>query len=114
MKDYWQRISLTEKMGNIASEVYRITQYKKEGQKKYAENSFYRTLVMFDSAVNQHKDESGFIKEADLFREVFCDYYWEQGKYNASSEQLMDYLMPFAIQAGHEREREYIQKHKKA
>lgn len=53
-------------------------------------------------SVNLHKDRSGFVREADLFREVFCDYFWDGSDYDVSAEQIMDYLMPFALKARQE------------
>ena len=99
MVDIWEKFTLMEKMGNIASEVYRTIKRKQDGDSIGAENSFYMVLVLYDKSVNCHSQEVGFVKEAELFREVFCDYFWDGSDYDVSAEQIMDYLMPFALKA---------------
>ncbi len=98
-QETWQKFTLMEKMGNIASEVHRTIEWKKKGERKIAEDSFYMVLVLFDMSVDYHRDNTGFVNEADLFREIFCDYFWDGPDYDISAEQIMDYLMPFALKA---------------
>lgn len=97
-KSRWQKLSLAEQMGNIASEVNRALYWRECGDNKNTEKATERALELIDLTITDKRWHSR-LKEIIRFREVLCDYFWNSLNYNVSSRAIKNYLLPFALRA---------------
>jgi len=94
----WQKMSLAEQLGNIASEVSRAAGWEIKNDLTAKDNSLRRALELIDSAIENKKSPSSF-KELSRLREVISDQLGQTNFYQVSLTQLQDYLLPFAVLA---------------
>lgn len=94
----WQKFSLAEQLGNIGSEVNRAIYWKEKRNKDDAEKAAERVLEFIDLTVADKRRHS-HLKEILRLREVFCDYFFDIGNYDVSSQMLKNYFLPFALLA---------------
>ena len=94
----WQKLSLVEQLANVGSEARRALKWKECGEKKIAENCFWRALELVDLTIAD-KRWAGRLKEILRLREVLCDYFFDAGNYRISSDELNRYFLPFALNA---------------
>lgn len=94
----WSKLSLTEQMGNIGSEVGRAIKAHESGNDTRKQAALDRALDLFDLTL---KDErwSSRRKELALAREVVCDYLVGDNQYGSSATDLEAYFMHFATAA---------------
>lgn len=91
----WQTLSLFEQMGNIGSEINRVSRAKNDDMR---ENAISRTLELFDFTISDPRWRKR-LKEIVRAREVFCDAIFGGKLYNSSLADLDKYFMQFAIAA---------------
>ena len=89
----WQKLDLSEQLGNIGSEVGRALQAKTVADKRSAA---LRALELFDMTLAD-KRWYGRGSEVSRAREVFCDYLFGNNIYHTVPESLERYFMQFAM-----------------
>lgn len=95
-KKRWQKLSLSEQLANIGSEVNRVIYWKERKDRKNALAAAKRSLELLDFTIeNQRKSH----KSGELLRlrEVLCDYFYDLSNYTISPKMLKDYFLPFAF-----------------
>lgn len=93
----WHKLSLTEQLANIGSEVSRARKWRGKNE-QYFNNAVERGLELFDLTLNdaRHKNRT---KEIARVREFFIDSISEKQNYNTSLNDLDDYFLTFASAA---------------
>lgn len=93
----WFRLSLTEQLGNIGSEVGRAAYAQgKDGHRFH--QAVERALDLFDLTL-EDKRWRGRLREIARAREVFCDAVYGGKEYGASLTDLDRYFLQFALAA---------------
>lgn len=83
----WFKLSLSEQMANIGSEVIRAIKWRQKGEKKHWEKAIERALELFDLTLSDRRWKNR-AKEIARMREVICDFFTE-----ATSIVLISYLL---------------------
>ncbi|HLC89570.1 MAG TPA: hypothetical protein VJG65_01270 [Patescibacteria group bacterium] len=94
----WQKFSLNEQMGNIGSEVSRACLFEEKQDLIQRDKALERVLEMIDAMIDQKRYPSR-LKEICRLRELVADLYSHGGNYQVSLNDLLSYLMPFALLA---------------
>lgn len=94
-KGGWQKLNLSEQLGNIGSEVGRTIRAKNPADKQAAG---YRALELFDLTLAD-KRWYGRGSELARAREVVCDFLFGDNNYNSTPQSLERYFMQFALAA---------------
>ncbi len=94
----WQKMSFTEQMGNIGSEVNRVINCYNEGDKKDMKKACWRALELIDLTIDD-KRWRGRLLEILRLREVFCDLFLGDNSYNTLPKFFKDYFLHLALQA---------------
>lgn len=89
----WFELSLTEQLANIGSEVERAIDFKKRNDDR-ATATFERSLDLFDLTLADARLR-GRYKEIARTREVICDYFVGDNKYQSTPESLRGYFYPY-------------------
>ena len=97
IKDKWQKMSLSQQMGNIGSEVCRMLMFRQKGDKKQKKKSGERALELIDLTIEDSRWR-GRKKEIFRLRDVVADIFAEAGNFNISPDSLNNYFLPFSIQ----------------
>lgn len=90
----WIRMSFSEQMGNIGSEVFRTISWQEKKNKENKENSLWRVLEMLDLTISIKKN-----RELLRLREVLCDLFLGKNIYRVSLNFLKNYFIQFASAA---------------
>lgn len=93
----WFTLSLAEQMGNIGSEVWRVSRAKREGDERFW-GAVERALELFDLTLDDPR-RKGRRWEIARAREVFCDAVYGGQLYKSSLEGLVSYFDQFAMAA---------------
>ena len=91
-KEKWQKMSLNQKMGNLASEVAKSFYWKKKDEKIALETA-ERALELFDLTADDLKSPG--LGEILKLRSVFCDTFFGFGQFNNSEQAINNYFAPF-------------------
>ncbi|MEK9153094.1 MAG: hypothetical protein AAB723_00665 [Patescibacteria group bacterium] len=92
-KEKWQKMSLRQKMGNLASEVAKSF-YWKNKDKKTADETAQRALELFDLTADDLVKNAG-LGEILKLRSIFCDTFFNLGQFNNSEQAINNYFSPF-------------------
>ena len=93
----WFELSLTEQMGNIGSEVYRVARSQGKDEKKFW-SAVWKTLDLFDLTLSDSR-WLGRLREIARTREVFCDAVYGGELYGSTLPGLQKYFDQFAFAA---------------
>lgn len=93
----WHKLSLSEQLGNIGSEVTKAF-FWKDKDKSIARERAQTALELFDLTIEDARWRSK-LKELLKLRGVFCDCFFELGNFTVRPETLKKYFIPFAILA---------------
>jgi len=93
----WRKLSLTEQLGNIGSEVLRADRHKDRDAELFR-GDIERTLELFDLTLDDPRWK-GRRWEIARAREVFCDAVYGGKLYKSSLEGLVRYFDEFAFAA---------------
>lgn len=96
--DRWFTLSLVEQLGNIGSEVERTIRATKKNDLEQKEKAFYRALDLIDLTLSD-KRWNKRLKEICRIREVLCETFYGDNKYQVSFESLSKYFLYFGIAA---------------
>ncbi len=91
----WGELSLAEQMGNIGSEVLRVSRSKDEN---IFSGAVERALELFDLTLSDPRWR-GRYREIARAREVFCDAVYGGKLYGSSLKDLVPYFDNFAFAA---------------
>ena len=83
-------------MANIGSEVYRATNWRRKGDKKYAMLAFNRSLELFDLS-KESKLTFPQYKELCRSRELWVDYFRYDNEYKSTEEMINRYFSYLTI-----------------
>ena len=92
----WHKLSLTEQMANIGSEITRALRWQAKGDKEMMEKALDRGLELFDLTIGDYRWERR-LKEICRMREVVGDYFFGKNSYHSTSESLEKYFFYFAL-----------------
>lgn len=96
IKEKWQKMSLSEQMGNIGSEVARFLHFKNKQDKENEKISFERALELIDLTINDSRWKFR-LKEILCLRAIIADIFVEADNFDVSPEELNNYFLPFAF-----------------
>lgn len=95
----WYRMSISEQLGNIGSEVGRALKWKTKGYNVQTQNALDRALDLFDLTLDdpRWKKYQGRLKEIARARENTADFFYGQNQHQSSPEKLEKYFYYFAF-----------------
>ena len=94
----WSKMSLVEQMANIGSEVIRALNWKKKGNDKYAQDSNFRALELFDLTLSG-KFSGPALKEIARSRELWLDFFSGENQYNQTASMWENYFFALTYAA---------------
>lgn len=92
----WAKLSLTEQLGNIGSEISRAIRAR--GNQQKFDNAVLRAFELFSLTLTD-KRWHGRLKEIARAKEVFCDALLGGHEYGSTLEDLNKYFFHFAYAA---------------
>jgi len=101
----WHQLSILERLGNIGSEIERVTQWRERGNSDHAERALYRSLELLDLMLDDPRWKGPRRKEIARVREIVCDFFVGDNAYGTTSEYLKKYFYDFALTARQRREK---------
>lgn len=93
----WKKLSLTEQLGNIGSEVSRAINWKNRDEKIFW-NTVERALELFDLTLDDPRWK-GRRREIARAREVFLSAIFDEKIYKTSLSDMLKYFNSFALAA---------------
>ncbi len=94
----WFKLTLIEQWANIGAEIGRALNWRTKGNEKLSWNALERGLELFDLTVSDPRWQYR-LKEILRAREVVCDYFCGDNKYQSTSESLEKYFLQYALAA---------------
>lgn len=94
----WARMPLAEQLANIGSEVSRALNWRKKGNKEYAEKAVVRALELLDLSLESTKTYPT-LKELARLREAIVDYFYGANQFESSETLWRKYFDHFAYLA---------------
>ncbi len=85
--------------GNIGSEVSRATTWMEKGNKEQEFKAVERALELFDLSLADKRWKYPALKEIARCREIVCDFFYDDNKYQTTAESLNKYFLYFGIAA---------------
>ncbi len=96
-KGGWQKLSLSEQLGNIGGEISRAIRWQEKDQNLF-KAAVLRALELFDLTLDDPRWH-GRRREITRAREVFCDIVFGKNEYHTSLKELLHYFDQFAYAA---------------
>jgi len=90
----WQKMSFSQQMANVGSEVYRAIAWQEKNNSHYSMLSFERALELLDYTTDTIKDFYR-LRELKRLREVLVDFFAGENIYKSSSMSLNNYFYSF-------------------
>lgn len=97
LKEKWSKLSLTEQLGNIGSEINRALLWRGKDNVVF-NHAVDRALELFDFTLDDARWK-GRLKEVARVREIFCDIVFGGETYHSSLRDLVRYCDQFAYAA---------------
>ncbi len=94
----WFKLSLSEQMANIGSEVGRAIRWHNKGEKEHKEKALERALELFDLMLSDKRWKNR-AKEIARMREVICDFFYGDNEYHSNLSSIDNYFLHFALVA---------------
>lgn len=94
----WFKLSLSEQMANIGSEVIRAVRWYQKGEKEHWERAVERALELFDLTLSDKRWKNR-AKEIARMRETICDFFYCGNQYRSNLLSLDNYFLYFALAA---------------
>lgn len=94
----WQQFTLIEQLANIGAEVSRALSWKKRGEEGRSQKALERGLELFDLTIQDRRWQKR-LKEILRTREIVCDYFFGENKYQSTPEAIDKYFLQFALAA---------------
>ena len=89
----WKKLSFSEQMANVGSEVGRALSWKKKEKSDFSERAFIRALELLNITINCHVGSK--LKELTRVRELLIDYFYGDNYYHSSEKQWNTYFYAF-------------------
>lgn len=97
-KENWFRLSLSEQMGNIGSEVVRALSWREKNAREHSLKALERAMELFTLTLSDPRwRDRG--KEIARAREVVNDFFYGGNQYNCDAAGLDRYFTQFALAA---------------
>ena len=90
----WEKLSLSEQMANIGSEVGRAINWRKKKNYQYSKMAFFRALELLDLTIACRKNKKR-LKELTRVREALVDDFVGENKFSSSDELWQKYFWAF-------------------
>jgi hypothetical protein len=97
-QERWSRLSLSEQMANIGSEVERAITWKKKNNPDYCQKAFFRALELIDLTLDS-KPRPSILKEVGRVREALVDFFFGTNQYHSSDQAWQKYFYAFQYAA---------------
>ncbi len=97
-QERWNRLSLSEQMANIGSEVERAIAWKKKNNADYSQKAFFRALELIDLTLDS-QPRSAIVKEVARVREMLVDFFFGENIYQSSDRLWQKYFYAFQFAA---------------
>jgi hypothetical protein len=94
-KERWERLSFSQQMGNIASELARAIRFEKGDDIKHLEAAQWRLLELVDLTIEDKKNISR-LREICRFKEILGNWYCKANEYLVDPAALKQYSMVLA------------------
>jgi len=91
----WYKLTLTEQLANIGSEIGRTISWRKKGRENYSKAAFFRGLELLDMTIAGQKENSK-LKELCRARELLCDYFLGENQYKQNDRMWQKYFYAYA------------------
>jgi len=91
----WQRLSLTEQMAHIGSEVERALRWQEKNDNSSSKQALARALELLELTISAAKPSNR--KELTRVREVLLDFFYNDNTYHFDSGYLRNYFNQFAV-----------------
>lgn len=98
----WNKLTLTEQMANVGSELERVFSWKKKQNEEYAKKAFERMLELLTLTKNSCSKIST-LKEISRVYELLVDYFKEENKFASSEKLWRNYFKNFTYLAAKKR-----------
>ncbi len=95
-KSRWLKLSRTQQLGNIGSEIARARHWETRNDLVNREKSLERSLELLDLTLDDKRWKFG-LKEIARLREIICAWFCNQTFFDISPKELEDYCISFAI-----------------
>jgi len=95
-KNKWLKLSRTQQLGNIGSEIARARYWQTHNDLVNRERALERSLELLDLTLDDRRWKSG-LKEIARLREVICAWYYNLTLFDISPKELEDYCISFVI-----------------
>jgi len=97
-KQRWFKLSLSEQLANIGSEVERTILWRQKDNPDYSQKAFERCLELLDLTLADSKNLRR-LRELTRLREVLVDYFFGQNQYSSSDSLWQKYFLAFNYKA---------------
>lgn len=101
-KGRWFKLSLSEQLSNVGSEVERTILWKNKNNLDYSNKAFERALELLDLTVEDTKNKFR-LKEILRLREALVDYFLFDNQFSSSDELWRKYFYSFNFAARRDR-----------
>lgn len=95
----WKKLSFSEQMGNIGSEVGRALSWQKRNSPEHKEKALERAFELFDLTITDGRWGGLRLREIVRAREVLADFFYGENFYKSTAENLERYFYYFAYSA---------------
>lgn len=94
----WQKLTFTEQMANIGSEVIRANNWKEKGNQRYSRLAADRALELLYLTIDDPKNYSR-LKELARLYEILGDCLYGDNLYQSDAQKLNNYFLAFNFAA---------------
>ena len=92
----WKKMTLTEQMANIGSEVERALHWRAKNRNEFCQKAVDRALELLDLSLDSMR-EFPRLKEFARTREALVDYFYGSNQYQSTERSWRKYFLSFAI-----------------
>jgi len=92
----WSKLSFSEQMANIGSEVERALNWQAKNNTVYCQLAFERSLELMDLTLETQKNFAR-LKEVARLREAIVDYFSGTNQFKFTDESLRKYFLNFVF-----------------
>ncbi|MDP3993483.1 MAG: hypothetical protein U1C57_01680 [Candidatus Doudnabacteria bacterium] len=100
--EIWQKLTLSQQLGNIASEFSRAVKFKEANEQYHSEKSFEEVLALLNQTIGDKRWKNR-LRELTRLREVVSALTVGKQVFDADPEVLTRYFQGFAIAARNSR-----------
>ena len=106
LRQRWQKMSFSQQMANVGSEVYRAIAWQEKNNSQYSVLAFERALELLDYTTGTIKDFYR-LRELKRLREILVDFFAGENIYKSSSASLNNYFYCFNYAAAIARQKTF-------